>query len=132
MAHVITFSTRRFDPANERPNPINPIAGEGVLKWLCGKLAGTGYTASEPDTEDWGWYVYVEGPGSRYLVGASGEPEPGAEDVEWFVQVDPQRSLKEKLTGKNKPTADDPLAALLERFVRGEPDFRDVRVESKG
>ncbi len=47
------------------PDDINPIYGESVLKWLSEKLAGTGYEATEPATEDWGWYVYVEGQGAK-------------------------------------------------------------------
>jgi hypothetical protein len=129
MAHVITFSTGMFDISKEEPNPINPIAGQAVLKWIRGKLAGSGYTASEPATEDWGWFVGVEGNGSSYLVGASGEPERPAPDMDWTLQIHKSRSFKDKLTGRNKMTADDPLAALLVRIVRDEPAFRDVAVE---
>jgi hypothetical protein len=39
MAHLITFSSTRFDGEAETPNPINPIAGEGVLQWLRDKLS---------------------------------------------------------------------------------------------
>ena len=37
--------------------------------------------------------------------------------------------MKDKLTGKNKLTSDDPLFALLEQLVRGEPAFQGVSVE---
>jgi hypothetical protein len=40
MAHLITFTSSQFDVSVETPNPINPIAGEGVLKWLREKLVG--------------------------------------------------------------------------------------------
>ena len=132
MAHVISFSTSRFDTSTETPNPINPIAGEGVLNWIRGKLAGTPYSATTPETEDWGWYMYIEGNGSSYMVGASGEPGRGSSDVDWIVQVHKNRTLKDKLTGKNKMADDDPLSGLLERFVRGEADFRNVSVETNG
>jgi hypothetical protein len=33
------------------------------------------------------------------------------------------------MTGKNKMTAEDPLTALVERFVLGEAGFRTVNVE---
>lgn len=128
MAHVISFSTRKFDVSKETPNPINPIYGEAVLNWIREQLAGTPYTAGKPDTEDWGWYMSVEGDGGTYLVGASGEPEDTPE-VEWTVQVHKQRSFRDKLAGRNRLAGDDPLVALLERIVRGEPDFRDVSSE---
>jgi hypothetical protein len=35
MAHVMTFRSSKFDIATETPNPINPIAGESLLLWLC-------------------------------------------------------------------------------------------------
>ena len=31
MAQLISFGTSLFDPGNERPNPINPIAGKSIL-----------------------------------------------------------------------------------------------------
>ena len=125
MTHVISFCTDKFDIAKETPNPFNAIGGEGVLNWIRGKLEGTAYKATAPQTEDWGWYIGVEGNGANYLVGASGEAE---QPIEWMVQIHKQRTLKEKLTGKNKMSPDDPLVALLEHFVRNEPSFKELAV----
>lgn len=66
MANLITLSTSRFRREDERPNPINPIGGEAVLKWLRGSLTLRGYEMTEPEPEDWGWYVDVHGPGGPY------------------------------------------------------------------
>ena len=129
MAHLITFSTAMFDISKEEPNRINPIAGQSVLQWIRARLEGSGYKATEPETEDWGWYIDVEGKGSSYLVGASGQPEGPASDIDWTVQIHKHRSLKEKLTGRNKMSADDPLTALLESFVRAEPAIREINVD---
>lgn len=129
MAQVISFRTGKFDISTEPPNPINPIFGAGVLEWIGQRLAGTAYTASQPAAEDWGWYISVEGAGAVYLVGASGQPEREPPDLDWVVQVDKQRSLKDKLTGRNRMTADDPLAVLLETIIRAEPAFTNVDVE---
>jgi hypothetical protein len=106
-----------------------PIAGQAVLKWLRDKLQGSQYTATEPDTEDWGWFIDVEGSGANYLVGASGEPERPPSDIDWTIQIHRIRSLKDKRTGRNKMTADDPLTSLLEGFVRSDPGIRDIKVE---
>jgi hypothetical protein len=130
MAHLISFSSSKFDYTRETPNDINPIYGESVLKWLSEKLAGTGYEATDPATEDWGWYVYVEGHGAKYMVGASGDPDRPAPDMDWIIQIHKNRTLKEKLTGANKLTTSDGFVAMLEKMVRGEPDFRDVSVEA--
>jgi len=129
MAHVITFSTGMFDISKEEPNPINPIAGQAVLKWIRGKLEGSGYTATEPATEDWGWYVDVHGHGCSYLVGASSEPERPPPDMDWTVQIHKSRSLKERLMGRNKMSTDDPLSALIEKVLSDEPAIREIGVE---
>jgi hypothetical protein len=128
MAHLITFATGKFDISKETPNDINPIAGQGVLNWIRQHLAGTGFTATEPRTEDWGWYIDVEGNGASYLVGASGEPDRAPPDVDWTIQLHRKRSAMDKLTGKNKLSGDDPLFALLERLARAESEFRGTEV----
>ena len=118
MAHLFTFRTSRFDIRAEDPNPINPIPGQSVLLWLRAQLAGAQCAVTEPSAEDWGWYVDVELGGAHYLVGASADlPEPSRE-VEWMVQVEKHRSLRDKFLGQNKMAADDPLVALIERTLR--------------
>jgi hypothetical protein len=129
MAYLITFRTTRFDAGAETPNPINPIAGQGVLNWLREELAKSRYTSTEPDTEDWGWYMNVEGEGGSYLIGASGDADASTSDVEWVVQVHKHRSLKEKILGRNPLTVDDPLVSVIERIVRGNNQISVVSVE---
>jgi hypothetical protein len=62
-------------------------------------------------------------------VGASGDPDGGAASIEWLVQVHKHRSLKEKVLGRNKMAADDPLSALIERIVRADSQISDVAVD---
>ena len=130
MAHLVSFRTAKFDVRAEDPNPINPIAGQSALNWLRVELGKAKYTATEPDTEDWGWYIDVQGEGVSYLVGASADAESSTPDVEWVIQVHKHRSLKAKLLGQNKLAADDPLVVLIEGLVRADPQFSDVSVES--
>lgn len=130
MAHLITFSTSDFDASKEEPNPINPIAGQALLVWLRAKLEAAGCAVTVPSAEDWGWYVDVEHSGASYLLGASGDAEArAAEDVEWAIQIDRHRTLRDRLMGRNRLPADDPLSSLVERIVRAEPGFRDVTVD---
>jgi len=129
MAHIVSFRTSKFDVSAETPNPINPIAGQSVLKWLRAELAKADYTATEPDTEDWGWYMDVAGNDGSYLVGASADADASTPDVEWVVQVHRHRSMSDKLFGRNKMAPDDPLAALIERIVRGDSQISDVSVK---
>ena len=131
MAHIITFTTSKFDVSKETPNPINPIAGESALLWLRDELAKAGYSSTEPDTEDWGWYMDVRGAGSTYLVGASADAEEITQDVEWTVQIHKSRSFKERLFGQNKMSVEDPLSEQIQRIVREDDDVEDVLVDTE-
>lgn len=128
MTHVISFITSRFDVAAEKPNPINPIAGQSVLLWLKVELLRAGCQVTEPDTEDWGWYMDVRHADVAYLVGASADAEASSAPVEWTVQVHRHRSMADKLRGRNKMAADDPLSALIERLVREDGTAQQVSV----
>jgi hypothetical protein len=129
MAHLISFRTTKFNVTAETPNPINPIAGQSVLNWLRAQLTNTGYAATEPDTEDWGWYMNVEGDDASYLVGASTDAESSSPSVEWVVQVHKHRSMTDKLLVRNQMATDDALVTAIERIVRADAEILDVTVE---
>lgn len=132
MAHVISFKTARFDVSKEPPNRINPIAGQSVLVWLRQELLTAGYKSTEPDTEDWGWYVDVEGGGASYLVGASADAGASTLDVEWTLQIHKVRSMKDQLLGRNKMASDDPLSALVESLIRADRRIEQISVDRDG
>ncbi len=133
MAHVVTFRSSKFDPADEPANPINPIAGHAVLLWLSDSVRAAGYECGEPDAEDWGWYLDVTGHDATYLLGASGESEPGGDGaVDWTVQLHRHRSFTDKLLGRNVQTPDDPLTALVERVVRADPALLNAEIDRAG
>jgi hypothetical protein len=129
MAHVIAFTTSRFDVTQEPANPINPIAGYGVLVWLRGELEKAQYRTTEPDAEDWGWYMDAHGDGASYMVGASGDAEAPGGDVEWTIQVHRHRSAMDKIRGRNAMAADDRLAALIERILRADSNITGITVD---
>jgi hypothetical protein len=99
-----------------------------VLLWLREELLRAKYGVTEPDTEDWGWYIHVEGAGVSYLVGASAEAADPTPTLAWIVQVHKNRSMKEKVLGQNKMAADDPLFALIEKIVRGDSRIEQVSI----
>ncbi len=132
MVHVIEFTSATFDVSRETPNPINPIAGKALLAWLRMDIVGAGYEATEPDAEDWGWYIRVKSADGAYLVGASGENDGSAAETDWVVQIHKQRKLMEKIAGRNKMTADDPLSALIERCIRDDAGSKDIHVDRDG
>ncbi len=126
---LINFRTSKFDVAAEAPNPINPIPGQGVLQWLRAGLRTSDYVTTEPETEDWGWYITVETGDMSYMVGASGEVDDGSQDVDWVVQVHKHRSFKDKLFGRNKLAADDVLVTRIEQLIRTEGQASTVTVD---
>ena len=127
MARVIRFTTATFDVSAERPNPINPIPGESLLRWLR-EQAKPQLEITEPDAEDWGWYAFVEWKGRQYLLGSSASEEENGER-EWILQVVKQRSLKEKLLAREKMQADDDCAQFFQNLLEHEPSFKDVSVD---
>jgi len=127
MAHLISFKTALFDASREKPNGINPVAGQSVLLWLRNELVKVQYRVTEPDTEDWGWSIDVQGDDGAYLVGASAEAD-ATPPLEWIVQVHKHRSLKDKIFGRNKMAADDPLSMFIERLVRADARLEHVEI----
>ncbi|WP_257170198.1 hypothetical protein [Bradyrhizobium sp. SRS-191] len=135
MAHVIHFTTDRFDPATEPANPINPIPGQAVLAWLCSELQASDYDTTDTAAEDWGWYAYTQSGSMSYMLGASGEPEfaSGAPKPDkyfhWVIAITERRSLRDRLFGRNKMLADDELSATVVRLLRAQGDFRITDIE---
>ncbi|PID56132.1 hypothetical protein CSB45_12925 [candidate division KSB3 bacterium] len=127
MDQVITFTTRKFDVSKEDENPINPIHGKSLLIWLKENLAGK-FELSEPEPEDWGWYAYINWQGRSYLLGVRAR-EINHPDYEWVFQIDKQRSLKEKLLGKQKMTSNDECFNFVKSLFESEPEIKNVAVE---
>jgi hypothetical protein len=73
----------------------------------------------------------VAGHGASYLVGASGQPERPAPDMDWIIQIHKNRSLWDRIRGRNKMTSDDPLSALIAKSARSEPGFRDIEIDGR-
>ena len=129
MAHLFTFRSQQFRQTDERPNPINPIAGEGVLKWLAAQLSQRGFECDAPDAEDWGWYTAVTRGGNTYLLGASGDWSPAGGATEWVVQLELNRSLWNRLSGANKMLSDDDVSTAIELALRGNPEVVGLEVD---
>ena len=129
MNPVISFKTDKFDTSKERPNPINPIAGESILYWLRDNVFQPEHQCTEPDAEDWGWYMDVSYKGRRYMVGGIAFDEDFDDSgrvIEWLVQIDKDRSIKEKLLGREKIDGNDPFVQEVFQALRGEKTFSDV------
>ena len=131
MHIAISFKTSMFDVSKENKNPVNPIYGESLLKWLKQELDSE-FEITEPDAEDWGWYSYITWNNRQYMIGASTYFEEGddpSSELEWVFQIDKTRSLKEKLLGREKiSTADDCVLFFKSKF-EAQPDMNSVAFE---
>ncbi len=78
MTHLVYITTTKFDSRKEEPNPYNPTAGKTLLLWLGEELTKGDWHTTEPDAEDWGWFITADKDGSSYMVGASGEIDDDA------------------------------------------------------
>ena len=128
-AAVIRFVTALFDVSKERPNRINPIAGESLLLWLADQLRGR-VSLTGPDTEDWGWYSTLDWNGRHYMLGSSASDEKEADGTrEWVLQVVKQRSFKERVLRQERMSTDDPCVGSILEILRNEPAFSRVSVD---
>jgi hypothetical protein len=129
MSVVIRFNTKRLDVTSEPPNPINPIFGEALLRWLKQALPPP-LVLEEAEPEDWGWYAHMDWEGRRFMLGSSASDEEDGQR-EWVLQIVPERTLKERILGKGKVTRDHPLVLQLLALLSGEPAFTGVAAESE-
>lgn len=130
MVELFRFTTDRFDPGDEEPNPINPIPGKALLAWLCAELRAQGHETKGPDPEDWGWFASIAIERARYMVGASGEPVSTGR-VDWTLQIHRRVSLWERLRGANALKLDDPFIAVIESLLRSQSDLHHLERESE-
>ena len=114
---VLFDHTDRFDVASEPENPIKGHHGQSFLVWLRPHLEQAGYGVSEPNTEDWGWYMEVnDRSGGRFLLGATGLPWKDG-TVDWTIQVRRWRTLSQWVRRVPVLRRDDPLLRLVERVL---------------
>jgi hypothetical protein len=126
VPHLVSLETAAFDLGKEPNNPMNPIGGHSLLAWLRASLKSH-LELTEPACEDWGWYSTGTFDGSDYLIGACAMGQPDdVPPLEWQIQIHKQRSLLDKLLGKNRMAPDDPLSAVIVATVKDEPAFSKV------
>ena len=73
-------------------------------------------------------YAFVDWKGRQYLLGSSAFDEEDGQR-EWILQVDKQRSVKEKLMGREKMEPDDDCAVFFQQLLENEPRFTAVSVD---
>ena len=127
----ILFRSNRFNLSKVGEHFINPCCfGEDLAAWLRPKLAVKNIETATPNQEDWGWELPAKCEGDFYYLCVSGNADnPGNDEGEWRIVVEKRRSIWERLTGRGKIAADDPLVRLVEETLSQEPVIRNVQRE---
>jgi len=125
---MISFETNQFDILSEPKNDINPIFGHGLGELIRTNLQKKGFkTDNNVETEDWGWYFFTTSNNQKYMIGTvalvdinpeTEEPIVTDDPVEFMVQFEKTRSLKEKLFNKNKMINDEPVILAVEKILK--------------
>lgn len=131
MSQSIHMKTAIFDLSTEKENPINSIYGISLLEWIRVELADQ-LIISKPEAEDWGWYSELDYEGNHYLIGSYALLEEGddpTDEIEWVFQVDKNRSLKEKLFGRNRMSQSDSCFILFRKNFERHPEIEIISIE---
>lgn len=131
MSQSIHMKTTIFDLSTEKENPINSIYGISLLEWLRVELTYQ-LIISKPEAEDWGWYSELDYEGNHYLIGSCALLEEGddpTDEIEWVFQVDKNRSLKEKLFGRNRMSQSDSCFIFFRDFFESYPEIKMISIE---
>jgi hypothetical protein len=132
MHKDFVFNSSKFNLSVEKDNFINPCCfGEDIANWLKERLITRNIKVTEPDQEDWGWYIELENNGDSYFIGIGGYPEEGdhSDYGEWRIMVEKKRSFLHKLTGKNKTTGNEGIFSIIREILESETSFKDVHFE---
>lgn len=122
----LLFETGRFNVTQPKEYYINECCyGEDTAAWLRDRLAELSIGVTEPEQEDWGWYVYVYYNEDRYFIGITGHSvdKSSGNRGEWALMVEKRRSLKEVITGKNRLVESEPIFDILKRLIEAQPDM---------
>ena len=124
----ILFRTNRFNVSDPRPYFINECCfGDDAANWLRLELIEHKVEVQEPYQEDWGWEMFATCRGTSYFLGLGGlldNSAPTPNYGEWRVMISKVRSIKDKLTGRNKMTSDEGILVIVEDILKSQSDIR--------
>lgn len=94
----------------------NLLGGHELATWLVASLRNREFKAGEPFIEDHGYDFVIEHGGRKYICVCLVEDEPddlAAHVRDGRVDVILQRSLMDRLTGRNREQPGDPVNAAV-------------------
>ena len=133
MIITVTCNTDRFNLSVVGKDFINDCCfGEDFSKWLVEELGKTGVEADVICMEDFGWANSAKYQDATYLMCVAGVPanNPSRPNYgEWHVMLERKRSLMEKLFGKNRIAATEPIFEKIQQMLRS-AGLEDVAIGS--
>ncbi|MCE3602188.1 hypothetical protein LXA47_00985 [Massilia sp. P8910] len=132
MMVSVTCHTDRFNLSVVGKDFMNDCCfGEDFSNWLVSAFRAVGVEAEVLCMEDFGWANTVRFGGSSYFVcvgGYSHQDSSRPNYGEWGVLLERRRTLIQKILGKNKMSATDPLVRIVEQILIDE-GFADATIE---
>lgn len=128
MHIVFRIETEFFKGTAPRPDAVNElIGGDEIAHWMRKQLISKGFDASEIWPEDHGFDFSVKSEEKSYLIVSSCDFEEFSRpQQEHTVQVTLERSILDKLFGRNKGGNDDPVVSAVRGALAGNSDFRII------
>ena len=126
MHQVFEIETATFKETGPRPDAINEmIGGDEMAAWVRAQLCAKGHACTEFWPEDHGWDFFVELDRRQYMVVSSCDFEEAGKPAIWHaVQLSHQRSIVDRLLGRNRTPEPDPLLADLRDILKANKDFK--------
>lgn len=125
------FRTTGFhDDAEARALRVNEeLGGHGLATWLAGRLREQGMDASAPWYEDHGADFGLVHAGKRYLVVCC-VGEDGRSERDAMVTIDHQRSLMDRMLGRNRLDGNEAVGAVIGRILSSAPELTGLKQSS--
>lgn len=125
MHHIFEIKTDAFQGVAPRPDAINElIGGDEMAEWLCEQLDADGMSSDIMGPEDYGWEASVVFENRYYrIICACDFDELSSPADQHIVQLVYNRSLMDKLFGRNKLPEPDPVLSKLRGLLTAHPDF---------
>ncbi|NHZ37816.1 hypothetical protein [Massilia rubra] len=132
MIVSVTCSTDRFNLSVVGDDFINECCyGEDFSRWLVASLESQAVEANVLCMEDFGWANTAKEAGNSYLMCVGGVADKGPDHPnrgQWRVMLERNRTLMDKILGKNKISAEDPLVKKVVQILTS-AGFSQVEIE---
>ena len=118
---------------------MNRIEGQALLLAFRAHAKAMGVTCGEVFHEDYGWAMEARLGDASYLCNASVEDAvehaadqehrpPDGTRMFAMLWVTQDRSLLDRLLGRNRPVPDDPIGAMIRSFLAGAEGCTNLKV----